>query len=59
MILYLPPRRDFAGAARRFQEVLNLIPGDSNAAKLLERCKAYSANPPPPDWNGVEIMKTK
>jgi len=59
MILYLPPKRDFAGAARRFQEVLKLIPNDANAAALLERCKQYSASPPPPDWDGVEIMKSK
>ena len=59
MDLYLPPKRDFSEAAKRFHEVLALIPGDYNAAKLLERCKTYSTNPPPPDWDGVEIMHTK
>jgi adenylate cyclase len=52
-------RRDFAGALRRFEEALALLPGDYNASKLLERCKAYGASPPPRDWDGTEIMHTK
>ena len=59
MLLYLPPKRDFVNAAKYFQAVLTLIPGDFNALNLLARCKAYSVKPPPPDWNGVEIMKNK
>jgi class 3 adenylate cyclase len=59
MMLYLPPKRDFAEAARYFQAVLSLLPGDFNATNLRERCKAYIANPPPPNWNGVEIMQSK
>jgi class 3 adenylate cyclase/HAMP domain-containing protein len=52
-------RRDFAGAARRFEEVLNLLPGDFNAAKLLESCKSFMASPPGPEWDGVEVMRSK
>ena len=52
-------RRDFAGAAECFKEVLTIIEGDFSAADLLERCKAYMASPPPPDWSGVEVMHTK
>jgi class 3 adenylate cyclase/HAMP domain-containing protein len=59
MGLYLPPKRDFIGAAKYFAEVLKIIPADYNAENLLQRCKAYSASPPPPDWNGVEVMKSK
>ena len=59
MELYLPPKRDFEAASRCFNDVLAVLPGDFNAAAMLERCRAYSANPPPPDWNGVEIMKSK
>ena len=59
MKLYLPPKRDFAEAAKYFHAVLTLLPGDFNALNLLGRCKTYSANPPPPDWNGVEVMKSK
>jgi class 3 adenylate cyclase/HAMP domain-containing protein len=59
MALYLPPKKDFVGAAKYFAEILKILPGDFNAANLLQRCKTYNANPPPPDWNGVEIMHSK
>jgi class 3 adenylate cyclase/HAMP domain-containing protein len=52
-------RRDFAGAAKRFQAVLAILSGDFNAASLLERCKACAASPPPSGWDGVEVMHTK
>ncbi|MDR2618291.1 MAG: HAMP domain-containing protein [Treponema sp.] len=51
--------RDFPGASKRFEEALSLLPGDFNAASLLERCREYAANPPSGDWDGVEVMKTK
>jgi class 3 adenylate cyclase/HAMP domain-containing protein len=52
-------QKDFSGAAKRFGEVLSLLPEDYNAAVLLQRCKTYGNAPPPPDWDGVEIMNTK
>jgi class 3 adenylate cyclase/HAMP domain-containing protein len=52
-------RRDFAGAAARFRETLALLPGDFNAENLYRRCTAYAAAPPPPDWDGVEVMHSK
>jgi class 3 adenylate cyclase/HAMP domain-containing protein len=52
-------RRDFSGAAGKFAEALALLPGDFNAAQLLERCKAYAVNPPPAQWDGVEVMHSK
>jgi class 3 adenylate cyclase/HAMP domain-containing protein len=52
-------RQDFSGAAKYFQAVLAISSGDFNAASLLERCKKYAVSPPPPDWNGVEVMHTK
>jgi class 3 adenylate cyclase len=52
-------RRDFSGAAERFREVLNLLPGDFNGENLYRRCAGYDAAPPPPDWNGVEVMHSK
>ncbi|MDR2101176.1 MAG: HAMP domain-containing protein [Treponema sp.] len=52
-------RRLFKEAAERFQEALTLLPGDFNAQNLLTRCLAYGADPPPPGWDGVEVMKTK
>jgi hypothetical protein len=52
-------RRDFASAAKYFAAVLNLLPGDFNAENLFKRCKTYALSPPPPDWDGVEVMHTK
>ena len=52
-------RRDFASAAKYFNAVLTILKGDFNASNLLERCKAYYRSPPPPDWDGVEVMQTK
>jgi class 3 adenylate cyclase/HAMP domain-containing protein len=51
--------RSFREAAEKFKEALTLLPGDFNAENLAARCADYAANPPPADWNGVEIMKTK
>ena len=51
--------RSFSEAALKFKEVLTLLPGDFNAQNLYNRCVDYGNNPPPQNWNGVEIMKTK
>jgi len=29
------------------------------ADNLYKRCAEYASSPPPADWNGVEVMKTK
>jgi class 3 adenylate cyclase len=52
-------KRDFANALTKFEEVLTLLPGDFNAANLLERCRSYAVDPPPGGWDGVEVMKSK
>jgi class 3 adenylate cyclase/HAMP domain-containing protein len=52
-------KRDFQAAAKYFAAVHNLIPGDFNAGNLYKRCKTYALSPPPPDWDGVEVMHTK
>jgi class 3 adenylate cyclase/HAMP domain-containing protein len=52
-------RRSFAEAAAKFREVLSLLPGDFNGETLLNRCTAYAAEPPPSDWDGLEVMKSK
>ncbi|MDR0557473.1 MAG: adenylate/guanylate cyclase domain-containing protein [Treponema sp.] len=51
--------RSFAEAAARFRQTLALLPKDFNATALLERAEDYAQNPPPPDWDGVEVMKSK
>jgi class 3 adenylate cyclase/HAMP domain-containing protein len=57
MALYY--RRSFGEGAEKFREVLGLLPGDFNADSLYRRCADYAINPPPPGWDGVEVMKTK
>jgi class 3 adenylate cyclase/HAMP domain-containing protein len=52
-------RRQFREAAEKFREAVTIIPSDTNARNLFGRCKLYLTNPPPPDWNGVEVMQTK
>ena len=51
--------RSFAEAVEKFNEVLALLPGDFNAENLRARCAEYASSPPPSNWNGVEVMKTK
>jgi len=51
--------RSFAEAAQKFKEALEALPDDFNADNLYKRCVEYASAPPPADWNGVEIMKTK
>ena len=52
-------KKNFVQAISKFEEVLSLLPGDFNAANILERCKAYQVDAPPENWDGVEVMKTK
>jgi class 3 adenylate cyclase len=51
--------RDFRGASELLLKVLELLPGDVPAELFLERCRAYSSAPPPPDWDGVEVLTEK
>ncbi|MDR1277139.1 MAG: HAMP domain-containing protein [Treponema sp.] len=52
-------RRSFREAAMKFKEVNALLPGDFNAVNLFKRCAAYASNPPPENWDGVEVMQSK
>jgi hypothetical protein len=52
-------RRGFARSAELFAEVGRRLPGDYASSLLRERCLVYGSNPPPEDWDGVEVMKTK
>lgn len=51
--------RDFNGAVEGFQNVLSLTADDYIAAVMLERASTYLDDPPPENWDGVEVMKTK
>jgi adenylate cyclase len=51
--------RRWEEATRCFQRALDLAPGDPPSQLYLQRCKAFMAAPPPPDWDGVYAMTTK
>lgn len=42
-----------------FQNAINLNPQDAVSQLYLERCTGYLSEPPPEDWDGVFVMKTK
>jgi len=46
-------------AVDSFNKALAVNPLDGPAKVYLERCMNYLENPPPVDWDGVFIMKTK
>jgi class 3 adenylate cyclase len=51
--------RRFDRARGYFQKTLEYIPTDWLAHEHIERSDRYIAAPPPPDWNGVNIMTSK
>jgi adenylate cyclase len=51
--------RDFDQAIRMFKSVLHILPEDFTAKSMIERCEEFKQTPPPADWTGVKIMKTK
>jgi class 3 adenylate cyclase/HAMP domain-containing protein len=52
-------KKQFGEAKQKLEEVLALLPGDFSAQNILARCAEYIKNPPAPQWDGVEVMKTK
>ncbi|HUV06510.1 MAG TPA: adenylate/guanylate cyclase domain-containing protein [Spirochaetia bacterium] len=51
--------RQFEKAADRLKEVQQILPKDYISEILFNRCTDYAENPPPKDWDGVEVMKEK
>jgi adenylate cyclase len=51
--------RNFTQASAYFRDALKVMPDDPVAAMLMERSRKYHANPPPAEWDGVEIMTHK
>ncbi len=49
----------FEEASREFKNCLHLDPHDGPSGIFLERCRLLKDNPPPANWDGVFIMKTK
>lgn len=51
--------QNFKEAAKGFHGVLKTLTDDYLAKLFIERCDDLAVNPPPRDWDGVEIMKSK
>jgi len=49
----------FEEAKRKFAEALRIDSGDGPSKVYYARCKHYTQNPPPEDWDGVFVMTTK
>lgn len=52
-------RRDFRGAIERLEALAQEDPDDGLPPLYLARCRAYLDAPPPEDWQGEHVMKTK
>jgi tetratricopeptide (TPR) repeat protein len=46
-------------AIKAFEMALKADPSDGPSKVYLERSKEFKEDPPPEDWDGVFIMKTK
>lgn len=47
---------------RRFADALAILSenaGDEPSERLGARCRAYLADPPPPDWSGIHVAREK
>lgn len=51
--------REFAAAAKMFEQSLQREPGDFLSAMYLRRCKELLLDPPDESWNGVFVMTKK
>lgn len=49
----------FDSAISFFQKVKSLLPDDYISDMYIERCNRFKVQPPPPDWNGTEILDSK
>jgi adenylate cyclase len=46
-------------ARQVFESILEKRPNDGPARLFADRCRQFQADPPPADWDGVFVMKTK
>lgn len=51
--------KDFQNAVDAFEKTLIVNAEDPVAKMYSKRCKEFLEEPPPPDWDGVYVMKTK
>ncbi len=52
-------KRQWRDAIGHFVRALELVPGDPPSQMYIERSHTYIASPPPDDWNGVFVLRTK
>lgn len=50
---------NFAEALKLFEMALAVDPKDGPSKVYCDRCRLYLTDPPPEDWDGVFVMKTK
>ncbi len=50
---------DWLGAAGKFGNIMSASPYDGPTQVLLERCIEFIEDPPPADWDGVYVAKSK
>jgi adenylate cyclase len=51
--------QQWQAAIEIFESILQRYPDDGPAGLLAARCRQYEQQPPPSDWDGVFVMKTK
>ena len=51
--------KNFKGAITQFENAIQHNSNDVTSKLYIERCKKFLAEPPPSDWDGVFVMKTK
>lgn len=51
--------RQWDQAITLFKEALRMYPDDQPSKIYINRCRAYKRKPPPEDWDGVFVMKSK
>ncbi len=52
-------KRNFAAAKDRFQAALAVDPCDGPSKVYVQRAEEYRQTPPPPEWDGVYVLKSK
>ena len=50
---------DFNIAKAAFEDILSKYPDDGPSAVYIGRCDEYIEIPPPSDWDGIYVAKTK
>lgn len=51
--------RDWRRAIQSFQKALEVLPNDYPSSMYIERAESYEVSPPPPEWDGAFVLKTK